>query len=222
MLVSSRIEHTNLKPDATQVDIERLCREAAEYKFAGVCVNPKWVSFCADRLQNTKVYVCTVVGFPLGANMSAVKGFEAAEAVIQGAKHVDMVVDIGALKDGDAQRVLFDIAWVRSKIPRPTILKVILEICLLTDEQIKWGCEAAQHAEADFVKTSTGFSTAGATIEHVRLMSQYGMKVKAAGGIRDYTTAMAMVEAGADILGCSSSVAIAAEEQKFETRFSSL
>lgn len=205
------IDHTLLKPDAPLEAFDTLCREAIEYNFKSVCVNAGMVPYVTKKLQGTDVLVCSVVGFPLGATDSRVKAFETRRVIEEGAKEVDMVINVGALKSGDLKTVEEDIRAVR-RATRPTItLKVILETCLLTDEEKVLACQLAKKAGADFVKTSTGFSSSGAKVEDVALMRRtVGPKlgVKASGGIRDFAAASAMIAAGATRLGTSSSVAI--------------
>ena len=215
MSIAKCIDHTVLKPQTTEAAVRKLCAEAAQYGFASVCVNPCWVALCADLLKDTEVDVCTVIGFPLGANTSAVKAFEAAEAIRQGATEVDMVLNVGALKDGNADLVRADIAAVVEAARGKALVKVILETCLLTDEEKRIACRLAKEAGADYVKTSTGFSTGGATEADIALMrAEVGpeMGVKASGGIRDYVTAQAMIRAGASRIGASAGVQIVAEE----------
>lgn len=204
------IDHTTLKPNVQKEEVLRLCKEAKEYSFASVCVNEFYTKLVSDELAGTDVLTCTVVGFPLGASTSAVKAFETEKAVEMGADEIDMVINVGALKDGDCQYVENDIKAVVSAANGKTV-KVILETCLLTKEEIAKACELSVLAGAHFVKTSTGFSTGGATIEDVKLMKKTvdgKAKVKASGGIRDYDTAMAMIEAGADRIGASAGIAI--------------
>ena len=213
MDIAKYIDHTLLKPDATREQIALICDEAKQYSFASVCVNPVWVDFCSGLLKNTEVKVCAVVGFPFGASMGMAKAKEAMLAVEMGAQEIDMVVNIGGLKSNLADLVAEDILVVRSATPG-VILKVIIETCLLTREEKILACKIAKRAGADFVKTSTGFSSGGATVEDVTLMRKVvGKKigVKAAGGIRDFATAKAMLDAGANRLGCSASVAIVKE-----------
>lgn len=206
--LASYIDHTLLKPIATKADILKLCEEAKQYHFASVCVNPCWVSLCAEVLKGTGVNVCTVIGFPLGANTSEIKAEEAALAIKQGANEVDMVINIGALKEGDTDRVYQDILAVR-KASEGKILKVIIETSYLTDEEKKTVCKLAAKAGANFVKTSTGFSNAGATAEDVKLMKEAsGIKVKASGGVRTKEDALKMIEAGASRLGASAGIKI--------------
>jgi len=209
--LASYIDHTILKPEADENDVERVCREALEYGFASVCVNPCYVKLAYSILKDSPVKVCTVVGFPLGASMTAVKAYEAEEAIKNGAQEIDMVLNIGALKGGNIEYVKKDIETVANVCKGKALLKVIIETCLLNDEEKIQACEAAKLAGADFVKTSTGFSKAGATEEDVALMKKVvgkDMGVKASGGIRDLNTALAMIEAGATRIGTSSSVKI--------------
>ncbi len=204
------IDHTLLKPDATKEQILRLCQEAVQYGFASVCVNPCWVKLCAEAVRGSSVLVCSVVGFPLGAHTMVVKALEAARAVRDGAEEVDMVINIGMLKSGEHRYVEADIGGV-VRAASPARVKVIIEACLLTDEEKIHACLLAQRAGAHFVKTSTGFSTGGATAADVALMRRVvgaSMGVKAAGGIRDLATAQTMVAAGADRIGASASVSI--------------
>lgn len=215
MSIAEYIDHTLLKADAGKEDIERICREAAEYGFASVCVNSCWVSLVSSLLKGTGVHVCTVVGFPLGAMSSRGKADETAEAVRDGADEIDMVLNIGYLKSGMLAEAEEDIKAVRNAC-QGKILKVIIETCLLTDDEKRTACALAVSAGADFVKTSTGFSTGGATVHDVALMKEAardkGLKVKASGGIRNYKDARAMVEAGADRIGASAGIAIVREE----------
>jgi len=208
--VARYIDHTLLKPDSTRAQVERLCREAVEYHFASVCVNPTWVTFCSDLLRGTDALVCTVVGFPLGATTTETKAFEARQAVENGACEIDMVINIGRLKSGEFDFVSQDIHSVVGA-SKPARVKVILENCYLTDEEKIKASLLAQEAGAHFVKTSTGFGPSGAKIEDVALMRRVvgaHMGVKAAGGIREYQTASKMIEAGATRLGASASIAI--------------
>ncbi len=210
--VAEVIDHTLLKPDATRTDIERLCDEAAEFHFATVCVNPTWVALCAARLRATPVGVCTVVGFPLGATTSDVKQFETRRVIFDGAREVDMVINIGALKSGDVRTVERDIEAVASSCRECGVLsKVIIETAYLTDEEKITASTLAKAAGADFVKTSTGFGPGGATVADVALMRRVvgaEMGVKAAGGVRDYEGLKAMVAAGATRVGASAGVKI--------------
>ena len=208
--LAGTIDHTLLKPDATAAQIVKLCDEAKEYHFASVCVNPSRIALVAEQLAGSDVTPCCVVGFPLGAIPTESKAAEAAVAVRNGAREVDMVIDIGAAKDGDWAKVGEDIAGVKSACG-PAKLKVIIETCLLTDEEKVQACLAAKRAGADFVKTSTGFSRGGATAADVRLMRETvgpDMGVKASGGIHNRAEALAMLEAGASRIGASSGIAI--------------
>lgn len=210
MEINKYIDHTLLAADATKDKIKKLCDEAKEYNFASVCVNSCWVKYCAEELKDSPVNVCTVVGFPLGAMVTRAKAYEAKCAVEDGADEVDMVINIGALHDRDYALVEDDIREVK-KACGDKLLKVIIEACLLSDEEKIMACELAAAAGADYVKTSTGFSKSGATVEDVALMRKtVGDKlgVKAAGGIRDSETALAMIAAGASRLGCSAGIAI--------------
>lgn len=214
MKLTSIIDHTLLAADATSAQIARLCQEAREYSFASVCVNSCRVAQARTLLEGCPVKVCTVVGFPLGAMSTRAKAYEAGSAVEDGADEIDMVINVGYVKDGDWDGVLDDIMAVREAC-KGKVLKVILETCLLTDDEIVRACRTAVRAGADFVKTSTGFSKGGATVHAVSLMrSTVGadVGVKASGGIRDAESARAMVEAGASRLGCSAGVAIAKGE----------
>ncbi len=206
------IDHTLLKPDATPDQIERLCAEAREYGFAAVCVNPVYVRLCATELAGTDVAVCTVVGFPLGANTTHIKVAEALRAIEDGAREVDMVMQIGLLKAGDSDAVRRDIEEVaRAVHDRGAILKVIIETALLTDDEKVTASKIIRDAGADFVKTSTGFGPGGAKVEDVALIRRTvgpKMGVKAAGGIRTYEDALAMIEAGATRIGASAGVKI--------------
>ncbi|MGX7418814.1 deoxyribose-phosphate aldolase [Carnobacterium gallinarum] len=205
------IDHTLLKPEATEEQIKVLCDEAKKYDFMSVCINPTWVSKAAAFLTESDVKVCTVIGFPLGANTSEVKAYEANEAIANGANEVDMVINIGALKDHDDELVIRDIQGVVDVAKDRAISKVIIETSLLTEEEKVRACELAKKAGADFVKTSTGFSTGGATVEDVKLMrGTVGpeMGVKASGGVRSLADAQAFIDAGATRLGASSGVAI--------------
>lgn len=208
------IDHTVLKPEATINMIETLCKEAMEYNFAAVCVNPYYVRLCKEILKDSKVKVATVIGFPLGANTKEVKAFETIDAIKNGADEIDMVINIGALKHKDYELVKEDIKAVVGAAKGKAIVKVIIETCLLTEEEKVKACELSMEAEADFVKTSTGFSTGGATIEDVKLMKSIvgeKLEVKASGGVRDLDSAKQMIESGATRLGTSSGVKIAKE-----------
>ncbi|MGB7605632.1 MAG: deoxyribose-phosphate aldolase [Lutisporaceae bacterium] len=209
--LASYIDHTILKADAQEKDVEKLCKEAAEYVFASVCVNAANVKQAAKLLKGSQVKVCIVVGFPLGATLSSVKAFEAEEAIKNGAAEVDMVINIGALKSGKQDVVEADIKAVADVCKNKALMKVIIETCLLTDEEKVTACQLAKKAGADYVKTSTGFSTGGATADDIILMRKTVgsiMGVKASGGIRDLDTALKMIEAGATRIGASASVSI--------------
>lgn len=211
--LAKMIDHTILKAAATEDDVKRLCAEARAEGFASVCVNPVHVPLVARELQGSGVLTCCVVGFPLGANASEIKAAEAEFAVSQGAEELDMVINVGALKAGDYERVVRDISAVVDAAAGRTV-KVIIETCYLNDEEKRQACRAAMEAKAHFVKTSTGFGTGGATVEDIRLMRQAvgdTLQVKASGGIRSYADAIAMIEAGADRIGASSGLAILAE-----------
>lgn len=210
MKLNKYIDHTLLKPDASQEQIETLIEEAKKYDFASVCVNPTWVNFAAQALKGTDVKVCTVIGFPLGANTPELKAFETSDAIQNGANEVDMVINIGALKSRNFDLVERDIRAV-VEAAKGTLVKVIIETCLLTDDEKVKACQIAQKAGADFVKTSTGFSTGGATVADVALMRKTvgpDMGVKASGGARSYEDALAFIKAGATRIGASSGVAI--------------
>ena len=208
MKLNKFIDHTLLKADASKAQIKKLCEEAKEYDFKTVCINPSWIEFAINELKGSDVGVCTVIGFPLGAMTTEAKSFEAADAIEKGASEIDMVLHIGKLKDGDYEYIVKDIKAVKDacgEIP----LKVIIETCLLTDEEKAIASKACIDAGADFVKTSTGFSTSGATIEDVVLIKEIvgdKAKIKAAGGVRSYEDLLAMVNAGADRIGTSSGV----------------
>ena len=210
--MASHIDHTLLKPDATVQEIDKLCAEALEHSFASVCVNGSWVRRCAEILAGSGVLVCTVVGLPLGAMASEVKAYEARRAIEDGACEVDMVLAVGALKSGDDPFVRRDIAAVADTCKRMGArLKVILETALLSDDEKVRACQLAKAAGADFVKTSTGFSKGGATVEDIALMRRIvgpALGVKASGGVRDRLAADAMIEAGATRIGASASIAI--------------
>ena len=205
MHYNKMIDHTVLKADTPLETVKRICDEAMEYGFASVCINPCHVAYCADYLKDSDVNVCTVIGFPLGANTSAVKAFETKDAIANGADEIDMVMNIGALKDKNYDLVRDDVKAV-VEAANGTLVKVILETCLLTEDEIKKACELCVEAKADYVKTSTGFSTRGATIEDVRIMKEavHGKaKVKAAGGVRTPEDMVKIVAAGADRIGTS-------------------
>jgi deoxyribose-phosphate aldolase len=211
------IDHTLLKPEATSQQVEQLCQEARRYNFAAVCVNPTHVKLAAELLQGSSIAVCTVIGFPLGATLTAVKVFETEQAIAQGATEIDMVINIGALKEENLELVERDIASVVAAAhAHQTRCKVIIETALLNDEEKVQACHLAQTARADFVKTSTGFSQGGATVEDVALMCRAvgtEMGVKASGGIKTLADAQQMIAAGATRLGVSAGVRIAQEEQ---------
>lgn len=218
--LASIIDHTLLKPDATAGQIEKLCNEAITYGFGAVCVNSYWVKHCAKILAGSQVKTAATIGFPLGAMSTKAKKAETKRAIKDGAVEIDMVMNVGELKSGNLEAVAHDIRQVVLEAHRrQAILKVIIETCLLTDEEKVTACQIAMEAEADFVKTSTGFSTGGATVEDVALMRRVvGEKlgVKASGGIRGYTDAMRMVEAGASRIGASSGIHIVEEELQQE------
>lgn len=209
--LAKMIDHTLLKPDATDGEIEKLCAEAREHQFCSVCVNPAKVKLASKLLANSGVKVCTVIGFPLGASTPLVKAIETRDAIANGATEVDMVINIGALKSGNYDLVARDIAAVVDAAAGAALTKVIIETCLLTETEKIKACLLAKNAGAHFVKTSTGFSKGGATVEDVALMRKTvgpDMGVKASGGVRDRQTAELMVKAGANRLGTSSGVAI--------------
>lgn len=208
--IAAVIDHTQLKAVATQEQIAQLCREAAEYHFASVCVNPCHVGYAAQLLRDTGVRVCTVIGFPLGANTPETKAFETRNAIENGAQECDMVINIGALKDGNMELVEQDIRAV-IEAARGALVKVIIETCYLTDKEKILACQAAARAGADFVKTSTGFGTGGATPQDVALMRAAipaKMQVKASGGVHNYGEALAVLEAGASRIGASAGITI--------------
>lgn len=210
MKLNKFIDHTILKPETTQEQVEKILSEAKEYDFASVCVNPTWVSLAAESLKDSDVKVCTVIGFPLGANTSAVKAFETKDTIANGADEIDMVINVGALKAGNDALVLDDIKAVVDA-SGDKLVKVIIEACLLTDDEKVRACQLSKEAGADYVKTSTGFSTGGATVADVALMRKTvgpDMGVKASGGARSYEDAIAFIEAGASRIGASSGVAI--------------
>lgn len=215
--LAAYIDHTYLKPDATPVTIEALCEEAAQFGFYSVCVNGRWVSLCRELLdvlnknKPSQVGISAVCGFPLGAQSSSVKAYEAARAAQDGATEIDMVITIGSLLIGDSKAVEDDIRAVVAAVEGQAIVKVIMETGMLTDEQKRLGCRLAEQAGAHYVKTSTGFGPGGATKEDILLMRQSvsaTMGVKASGGVRDYTTALTMIQAGATRIGTSSGAAI--------------
>lgn len=213
MNFSKYFDHTLLKPDATTAGIDQLCKEAREYDFASVCVNPDFIARAKKNLEGSDVEVCTVIGFPLGANKTSIKVAEIKEAILDGATELDMVINISKAKEGDFDYIEKEIRALKEACGQLT-LKVILETCLLTDEEIVACCKAAKKAGADFVKTSTGFSKGGAKAKDVKLMRETvgeDMGVKASGGIHTKAEAMEMIEAGASRIGCSASVAIMKE-----------
>jgi deoxyribose-phosphate aldolase len=217
--LAKTIDHTLLKAIATADQVRELCSEARKFGFASVCVNPCWVALCAKELAGSDVLVCTVVGFPLGANLGETKAAEARLAVSQGAREVDMVINLGAAKSGDWKAVEEDIRGVVAASREAAggadaLVKVIIETCYLTDAEKAKACEAAARGGARFVKTSTGFGTGGATVDDVKLMRKAvgdRLKVKASGGIRSYHDAILLLDAGADRIGASSSIAIVSE-----------
>ncbi len=217
------IDHTLLKPEATKQQIQQLCAEARKYRFASVCINPCYVSLCAQLLKETSVKVCTVIGFPLGATSTEAKVYEAEQALRDGALELDMVINIGMLKSGEYEYVendIFDV--VRTAKRYGALTKVILETCLLTDEEKVKACLHAKRAGADFVKTSTGFSKSGATASDVALMRRVvgtAMGVKAAGGVRSREEALEMVASGADRIGASASVKIVSGERESQSKY---
>ena len=216
MSFNQYIDHTILKAETKKEDVLRIIKEAKENHFCSVCINPTWVSLAAKELADSDEKVCTVIGFPLGANTTAVKAFETTDAINNGADEVDMVINIGALRDGNEELVLNDIQAVVDAAKDKALVKVIIETALLTDEEIVKACQLAQKAGADFVKTSTGFSTSGAKAKDVALMRQTvgsDMGVKASGGIHTAQEAQSMLDAGATRLGVSASMAIIAGEK---------
>ncbi|MGY3745750.1 deoxyribose-phosphate aldolase [Vagococcus salmoninarum] len=213
MNLNRLIDHTVLKPETTQGEIETLCQEAIEHNFMSVCVQPTWVNLAADLLKGSQSVVCTVIGFPLGANTTKVKAFEAADAEANGAKEVDMVINIGWVKDEQWEKVLTDIKAVVEAVKEETLVKVIVETALLTTAELERVTEIVAVSGAEFIKTSTGFSTAGAQITDVELMSRVSngrIKVKASGGVRTKVDADKMVAAGANRIGTSNGIEIVA------------
>ncbi|WP_347351990.1 deoxyribose-phosphate aldolase [Acetoanaerobium noterae] len=209
--LSRYIDHTLLKADATENEVIKLCNEAKEYDFFSVCINPGFVEIAAKELSESNVAVCTVIGFPLGASTPETKAFETRDAIQKGAAEVDMVINISKLKDKKDEEVLKDIKAVVDAADKKALIKVIIETCLLTDEEKERACKLAKDAGADFVKTSTGFSTGGATKEDIALMRKTvgtEMGVKASGGVRTYEDAVTMIESGATRIGASASIAI--------------
>lgn len=214
---ASYIDHTALKPETTKEEIEQLIAEAKMYNFASVCVNPFWVSFCNEQLKGTIVKVCTVIGFPLGASTTATKVYETKQAIAEGATEVDMVINIGALKNNDDAFVLEDIRKVVEAAKGEALTKVIIETSLLTDDEKKRVSLIVKESGADYIKTSTGFSTGGATEEDVRLMRSIvgpSIGVKASGGVRDLQSMKTMIDAGASRIGASAGVSIMKEISK--------
>lgn len=209
--IANMIDHTILKAVATKEDVKKLCNEAKEYNFFSVCINPANIEFAKKELEGSSVKVCTVIGFPLGANTSEVKAFETKDAIKKGADEVDMVINIGALKDKDYDYVLNDIKAVVDAANKEALVKVIIETCYLTDDEKKIACELSVKAGADFVKTSTGFGTGGSTPEDIKLMREVvgpNIGVKASGGVRNQEDAKAVIKAGCSRIGASASVAI--------------
>ncbi len=205
------IDHTILKADATEMEVEKLCNEALEYNFASVCINPAMVEKAATMLKGSDVKVCTVIGFPLGATTTEVKAFETEDVIKKGATEVDMVINIGKLKEGNLEYVKKDIEAVVNAAKGKALTKVIIETCLLTDEEKVTACKLSKEAGADFVKTSTGFSTGGATASDIKLMRETvgpELGVKASGGVRSNADAIAMIENGATRIGASASISI--------------
>lgn len=215
MELNKFIDHTLLKADATQEEIAKICEEAVEYNFMSVCINPVWIPVAKPLLAGSDVKICTVIGFPLGANSSAVKAYEASNAVEAGAHEVDMVINVGAAKAGDWETVGSDIKAVVDAVPTDVIVKVIIETCLLTDEEKVAASLEAKKAGADYVKTSTGFSTGGATLADVKLMRETvgaQMGVKASGGVGNRAEALEMIEVGASRIGASKGIQIVSSD----------
>ena len=212
--IANMIDHTVLKATATKQDVVNVCNEAKENNFFSVCINPTHIELVKKELEGSNVKVCTVIGFPLGANTPEVKAFETKDAIAKGADEVDMVINIGALKDKNYDLVERDIKAVVDAADKKALVKVIIETCYLTDDEKKIACELAVKAGTDYVKTSTGFGTSGAKVEDVQLMRKTvgeNAGVKAAGGIRDKATTLAMIEAGANRIGCSAGIQIISE-----------
>lgn len=219
MGINRMIDHTLLKAESSQDQIKKLCQEAKTHDFFSVCVQPTWISLCKEELAGSGVKIATVIGFPLGANTTETKVFEAKDAIEKGADEIDMVINIGALKSGQDQLVEDEIRAIKEAIG-DHILKVIIETCLLTEDEKIRACQLTLKAGGDYVKTSTGFSTGGAKLEDVKLMKDQvkdRAKVKASGGIRDFATAQKMVEAGAERLGVSAGIAIVEGEKNAES-----
>lgn len=218
--IEKYLDHTVLKPESTDLDIQKACLDAKKYDFKAVCIQPMWVKYTADMLKGSDVNTCTVIGFPLGANTSEVKAYEAKQAVKDGAVEVDMVINIGAIKSEDFSLVHDDIIAVVDAVKGKAIVKVIIETCLLTENEKVRACEISKRAGADFVKTSTGFSTGGATVEDIKMMRETvgkEMGVKASGGVRSLEDAKAMIEAGATRIGTSNGVAIVEGKEATES-----
>ena len=216
MDIAKYIDHTILKPEATVEDVKKICKEAKEYNFASVCVNGCYAKLVSTELAGSNVKTCVVTGFPLGAMTKEAKAFETSDAIKNGANEIDMVINVGVLKGKNYDSVKEDIEAVVNAAKGKAIVKVIIEACLLTDEEKVRVCEIAKEAKADFVKTSTGFSSGGATKEDIALMRKTVGKdlgVKASGGVRDYKTAMNMINAGASRIGASESIAIVSESK---------
>jgi deoxyribose-phosphate aldolase len=216
MNIAKYIDHTILKPEATAEDVKKLCSEAREYKFASVCVNGCYAKLVSSELAGTDVKTCVVVGFPLGAMTKEAKAFETTQAIENGATEIDMVINVGALKEKNYELLKEDIEAVVNAAKGKALVKVIIETCLLTDEEKVKACEISKEAKADFVKTSTGFSTGGATKEDIALMRKTvgpEIGVKASGGVRDFNTAMEMINAGASRIGASASISIVSESK---------
>lgn len=222
MNLAKYIDHTVLKADTPRDAVLKVCKEARDNGFFSVCINPYYVSLVKTELNGTDVKVCSVIGFPLGANTSVIKAMEAKQAIADGADEIDMVINLAALKNGDLDIVESDIRAVAEVCSGKALLKVIIESCLLTDSEKVTACELSVKAGADFVKTSTGFSTGGATVEDIRLMRKTvgpDIGVKASGGVRDRETALALVEAGASRIGASASVSIVKGEQATQSGY---
>ena len=216
MDIAKYIDHTILKAEATAEDVKKLCKEAREYKFASVCVNGCYAKLVSTELAGTDVKTCVVVGFPLGAMTKEAKAFETTQAIENGATEIDMVINVGALKEKNYELLKEDIEAVVKAAKGKALVKVIIEACLLTDEEKVKACEISKEAKADFVKTSTGFSTGGATKEDIALMRKTvgpEIGVKASGGVRDFKTAMEMINAGASRIGASASISIVSESK---------
>jgi deoxyribose-phosphate aldolase len=216
MNIAKYIDHTILKPEATAEDVKKLCKEAREYNFASVCVNGCYAKLVSTELAGTDVKTCVVVGFPLGAMTKEAKAFETTQAIENGATEIDMVINVGALKEKNYELLKEDIKAVVNAAKGKALVKVIIETCLLTDEEKVKACEISKEAKADFVKTSTGFSTGGATKEDIALMRKTvgpEIGVKASGGVRDFKTAMDMINAGASRIGASASISIVSESK---------